>query len=233
LEPTFRARHRAASISAVMGTEGIGEAVEPNGGARAMGVTIRLLRRHAGLSQPVLGTRSGMHHNYIGALERGKVDNPGLATLSRVAQGLGASIGVLAASYASSGATQLPVGTAVARRRVDDDSAYDGSRELGRAIRLLRRRLELTQGDLSDLAGLHRSYVSSIEAGKKQSPGLRTVTRIARGLVAHPAELSTRVAELAKVFTGELTVDELRQCDLPTPSGSPGPLQFPLGGLGP
>ena len=200
---------------------------QPVGGAPAMGAMIRVLRRRTGMSQSALGARCAMHPHYLGAIERGDVANPGVATVSRIADGLHASIGVLAGSYASTGVTQLPVGIAADREWASGDTAYVGAREMGRAIRLLRRRLELTQGEIADLVGLHRGYISSLEAGDKRNPGLRTITRVAQGLIAQPDELSTRVAELAKVFTGELTVDELRRRDLPTTSGSTNPLRSP------
>ena len=198
-----------------------------------MGAMIRVLRRRTGMSQDALGARCAMHPHYLGALERGDIANPGIATVGRVARGLQASIGVIAGSYASSGVTQLPVGIALRPGRTSDDTPYESAHELGRAIRLIRRRLDLTQAEMADLVGLHRGYLSSIEAGEKRNPGLRTITRVARGLIAQPDELSARVAELAKVFAGELTFDEIRKRDLPTTSGSPSPLQFPRGGEGP
>jgi transcriptional regulator with XRE-family HTH domain len=39
---------------------------------KALGETIRSLRKEAGLSQEVLAERADLHHNYVGELERGE-----------------------------------------------------------------------------------------------------------------------------------------------------------------
>ena len=62
----------------------------PNVGglARLAGVNIRRLRRERGLSQEVLGDRSGVDFKYIGAVERGEA-NFTIGVLERVAKALG------------------------------------------------------------------------------------------------------------------------------------------------
>lgn len=53
-----------------------------------VGGEIRRRRELLRLSQAALGTRTGTHRNYVGSVERGEV-NPTLATLFRLARGLG------------------------------------------------------------------------------------------------------------------------------------------------
>jgi len=52
------------------------------------GRTIRELRARRGLSQEQLGLHSGLHRNYVGAIERGEI-NPTLRTMLRLERGLG------------------------------------------------------------------------------------------------------------------------------------------------
>jgi transcriptional regulator with XRE-family HTH domain len=81
---------------------------------------------------------------------------------------------------------------------------------MGSAIRLLRRRADLTQGQLGNASGVHRGLIASIEAGRKANPGVRTIVRIASGIDARPEQLSDLVAHVTRVFVGEVTIDELR-----------------------
>lgn len=53
--------------------------------------------------------------------------------------------------------------------------------DVGRRIRALRLRQELTIEDLSDLSGLHASYIGQIERGVKKS-SLKTVESLAGAL---------------------------------------------------
>jgi transcriptional regulator with XRE-family HTH domain len=206
-----------------MGT-GAGETYDTIGGARTMGEAIVVLRRLTGLSQQAVAARVDMHVNYFSSVERGKVRNPGLVTTSRIANGLGVSIGVLAANFVRPSA--IPLSQAAFRPSGPVEKNYHGARELGAAIRLQRRRADLTQARLSENTGLHRGHLSSIEAGRKQNPGLGTIAKIASGIDPRPAELSALVADLARVFTGELTVHELRT-RIPTTSGPPVSLGLP------
>jgi len=55
------------------------------------------------------------------------------------------------------------------------------SREFGRVVRRERERAGLSQEDLADMAGVHRTYVSSIERGIVRL-GLDAAQRVAAGL---------------------------------------------------
>ncbi|HZV75383.1 MAG TPA: helix-turn-helix transcriptional regulator [Conexibacter sp.] len=196
-----------------------------------MGATIRALRGHAHLSQVAFGARMAMHHNYLGALERGGVPNPGLETVDRVARGLDVSIAVLADSYANpptDGALRIDAGSGRSGRGI---GAEEGAQVLGEAIRLVRRRRGLTQAQLADAAALHRSHLGSIEAGEKPNPGIGTIASIARGLGADGAEPSL-LPLLAQTFAGELTVADLRAMLAVKPSGSSGARSVPYAGPG-
>jgi len=53
-----------------------------------LGRTVKELRVRRGLSQEVLGFRSGLHRNYVGAIERGEI-NPTFKVLMKLSRGLG------------------------------------------------------------------------------------------------------------------------------------------------
>jgi transcriptional regulator with XRE-family HTH domain len=52
-----------------------------------LGRTVRELRARRGLSQEALGVRSGLHRNYVGAIERGEI-NPTFRVLLKLERGL-------------------------------------------------------------------------------------------------------------------------------------------------
>lgn len=56
-----------------------------------IGEQIRKLRRRQGLSIEELAFRAGIHHNYLGDIERGR-RNPSIRSLEKIAQGLNVSI---------------------------------------------------------------------------------------------------------------------------------------------
>jgi transcriptional regulator with XRE-family HTH domain len=66
------------------------------------------------------------------------------------------------------------------------------SRELflsfGQTVRDRRRSLGLSQEQLADLAGLHRTYVGSIERGER-NPSLLNIARLANALRVQPRDL--------------------------------------------
>lgn len=58
----------------------------------------------------------------------------------------------------------------------------------GRNVRRARQVRGLSQEDLADLAGLHRTYVGSVERGER-NPTLLNITRLAQVLGIQPSEL--------------------------------------------
>ncbi len=58
----------------------------------------------------------------------------------------------------------------------------------GRRVRERRHALGLTQQELADRAGLHRSYIGQIELGKRNVT-LKSVAKIARALQVDIASL--------------------------------------------
>ena len=58
----------------------------------------------------------------------------------------------------------------------------------GRAVRERRTALDLSQEELADLAGLHRTYIGSIERGER-NPSLLNIARLALALRVKPNEL--------------------------------------------
>jgi DNA-binding XRE family transcriptional regulator len=55
---------------------------------RALGHVVRYTRGRRALLQEELGFRSGLHRNYVGAIERGEI-NPTFRVLLKLARGLG------------------------------------------------------------------------------------------------------------------------------------------------
>ncbi|HEX9969556.1 MAG TPA: helix-turn-helix transcriptional regulator [Acidimicrobiales bacterium] len=58
----------------------------------------------------------------------------------------------------------------------------------GERVRTLRRAAGLSQEQLGQLAGLHRTYVSALELGTR-NVGLRGIVRLATALGVDPADL--------------------------------------------
>lgn len=58
----------------------------------------------------------------------------------------------------------------------------------GQAVRERRTSLGLSQEELADRAGLHRTYIGSIERGER-NPSLLNIARIAHALKLRPSEL--------------------------------------------
>jgi len=69
------------------------------------------------------------------------------------------------------------------------------NRAFGRAIRGLRGRAGLSQEELAARSGLHRTYISILERGKR-SPTLDTIAALAHALRRSP-HLLIRKAEIA------------------------------------
>ena len=55
------------------------------------------------------------------------------------------------------------------------------SKQFGKAVREIRLRKELSQGDVAERLNVHRSYVSGIERGIR-NPSLKVIERFAKAL---------------------------------------------------
>ena len=66
--------------------------------------------------------------------------------------------------------------------------AHTGRRVFGDRIRALRQERGLSQERLAELAGLHRTYLSSVERGER-NVGLDNICAIAEALGVSPAHL--------------------------------------------
>jgi transcriptional regulator with XRE-family HTH domain len=65
---------------------------------RALGRAVRRVRMLRGVSQECLGFESGLHRNYVGAIERGEI-NPTFRTLLALAGGLALPLSTLVVLY--------------------------------------------------------------------------------------------------------------------------------------
>ena len=65
---------------------------------RDLGATLRALRQEQQITQEDLGDRSGLHRNYVGAIERGEI-NPTFGTLLRLQGGLRTTLTWIAERY--------------------------------------------------------------------------------------------------------------------------------------
>ena len=65
----------------------------------------------------------------------------------------------------------------------------------GKAVRRRRRELDLSQEELAELAGLHRTYISNLERGMI-NPTLENMERLARGLEISLARLFVEYGRL-------------------------------------
>ncbi|MHB8523461.1 MAG: helix-turn-helix domain-containing protein [Limisphaerales bacterium] len=59
---------------------------------------------------------------------------------------------------------------------------------VARNVRVLRQQAGLSQEDLAELAGLHRTYVGSIERGER-NVSLENIERLAKALKVPPSQL--------------------------------------------
>jgi transcriptional regulator with XRE-family HTH domain len=73
----------------------------------------------------------------------------------------------------------------VPRRRPQDDAI---ALAFGRQLRALRKERKLTQERLAEMAGVHSTFVSNLECGRK-IPTLVTIIRMADALEVRLAEL--------------------------------------------
>ena len=78
-------------------------------------------------------------------------------------------------------------------QRKDDFAVQsDPKVALGKSIRSRRLALGLSQEKLAEAAGLHWTYISSIERGKR-NVSLVNIVRIAKALGVSPSELLSKV----------------------------------------
>ena len=70
-------------------------------------------------------------------------------------------------------------------------------KKFGEIIRVHRHALKISQEELADRCGLHRTYISQIERGLK-SVSLKVLVRLARALKSKPHQL----VEEAEDFNG-------------------------------
>jgi transcriptional regulator with XRE-family HTH domain len=68
---------------------------------------------------------------------------------------------------------------------------------LGRAIRELRSRQNLTQTQVATRAGLHETDISSLESGRR-NPTFQAMQRVSKGLGVRVSELMARAEEIEK-----------------------------------
>lgn len=69
------------------------------------------------------------------------------------------------------------------------------TQRFAQALRELREQQGLSQEELADRAGLHRTYISQVERGLK-SPSLRTLERMAAALNMSASSLIHRAENL-------------------------------------
>jgi transcriptional regulator with XRE-family HTH domain len=67
-------------------------------------------------------------------------------------------------------------------------STHPTLREFGRRVRQRRLELALSQEELAERADLHRTYISSLEQGRR-NVAVRNLVRLAEALEFDPAEL--------------------------------------------
>ena len=71
---------------------------------------------------------------------------------------------------------------------------------LGRKLRRRRQELQLSQEDLAEKGGLHRSYVGSIERGEKNITFLNLLTKNSRKLLQNPTNGASLIISLRKNY---------------------------------
>ena len=68
----------------------------------------------------------------------------------------------------------------------------------GRAVRAIRQDKKISQEELGDLCGLHRTYISDIELGKR-NVSLENIDKIAHALQVKKSELFVEVEKYESV----------------------------------
>ena len=75
-----------------------------------------------------------------------------------------------------------------------DQPSRDILIRFGKAVRVLRNELKISQEDFAERAGLHRTYISDLERGKR-NVSLENIERLAKALNLSVSELLQRVDE--------------------------------------
>ena len=68
----------------------------------------------------------------------------------------------------------------------------------GKAVRTIRQDKKISQEELADLCGLHRTYISDIELGKR-NVSLENIDKIAQPLQVKKSELFVEVEQYESV----------------------------------
>jgi transcriptional regulator with XRE-family HTH domain len=77
--------------------------------------------------------------------------------------------------------------------------------ELGRRVRVAREHRGMTQKEAAQAAGIATDMISRLENGRYQSPGLRTLMRIADGLGASVSDLLPDASSEPPASSAELS----------------------------
>ena len=68
----------------------------------------------------------------------------------------------------------------------------------GKAVRAIRQDKKISQEELGDLCGLHRTYISDIELGKR-NVSLENIEKIAHALQVKKSELFVEVEQYESI----------------------------------
>lgn len=60
--------------------------------------------------------------------------------------------------------------------------------QFGKKLREVRLKKKMSQGDIARILGVHRSYISGLERGRR-NPSLLTVQKVAKALDISPKDL--------------------------------------------
>ncbi len=60
--------------------------------------------------------------------------------------------------------------------------------KFGKRLREIRLKKKMSQGDIAEKLGVHRSYISGLERGKR-NPSLLTINKMAKAVGVKPKEL--------------------------------------------
>ena len=68
----------------------------------------------------------------------------------------------------------------------------------GKAVRTIRQNKKMSQEELADLCGLHRTYISDIELGKR-NVSLENIDKISHALQVKKSELFVEVEQYESI----------------------------------